>query len=122
MERKVFIVEGKTDQQRLEQVISPVEEIHYVLTYGTLGEEKLEELILPLIDEEVYVLVDADQAGNKLRRQIKQALPNAHHLYTRKMYGEVASTPLEHLAYILEQENIEVKQELLEICPKKRQK
>lgn len=122
MERKVFIVEGKTDQRRLEQVIAATESIEYVLTYGTLGEEKLEELILPLVDEEVYVLVDADHAGNKLRKQLKHYLPNAHHLYTRKMYGEVASTPLEHIAYILDQANIEVNSNLLEMCSRNRQK
>ncbi|GAA0362151.1 toprim domain-containing protein [Caldalkalibacillus horti] len=108
---KVLIVEGKTDVQRLQQVL--LEEVQFVCTYGTLSDDKMEELIYPLQDEELYILVDADEAGIKLRKQLKQELPNAIHLYTRKMYGEVASTPLEYLARILYQAHFEIKEELL---------
>lgn len=99
IDRKVLIVEGKTDQQKLQQVLK--EEVHFVCTNGTLSEEKLEELSLSLQEEDVYILVDADHSGNKLRSQLKRELPNATHLFTRKMYGEVAATPLEYLAKIL---------------------
>jgi toprim domain protein len=96
---KVIIVEGKTDRERLLQILR--EQVHIICTNGTLSQEKIEELILPVEDEEVYILVDADEAGNKLRNQLKQLLPNARHLYTRRMYREIARTPLEYLAKIL---------------------
>ncbi len=108
---KVIIVEGKTDREKLLQILNEVVEI--ICTYGTLSDEKLEEFILPLQDEEVYVLVDADGAGNKLRQQLKQELPNARHLYTRKMYREVATTPMDHLARILADAHFEIHEEYL---------
>jgi len=93
---KVIIVEGKTDKQRLLQLL--VEPVEIVCTYGTLGMDKLEELIIELNDDEVCVLLDADDAGNKARR-----------LYTHRMYREVATTPLHVLARILEGAHFEVK-------------
>lgn len=108
---KVIIVEGKTDREKLLHILN--EEVQIICTYGTLSDEKLEELILPLQDEEVYVLVDADGAGNKLRQQLKQELPNARHLYTRKMYREVATTPVDHLARILADAHFGIHEEYL---------
>ncbi|WP_025026885.1 toprim domain-containing protein [Caldalkalibacillus mannanilyticus] len=104
---KYLIVEGKTDKKRLEELLD--EPVTIICTYGTLSEEKIEELILPLEEEEVYILVDADEAGNKLRKQLKRELPNAKHLYTRKVYREVARTPIEHLVKILSDANFETK-------------
>ncbi|HEX6923437.1 MAG TPA: hypothetical protein VF149_06395, partial [Bacillales bacterium] len=73
------------------------------------GFEQLEELIDFLENKEVYILVDADEAGNKLRRQLKQELPNARHLYIRKMYKEVARTPDEELKKVLENAHFQVR-------------
>lgn len=108
---RIIIVEGKTDREKLLQILA--EDVEIICTYGTLSDDKVEEIILPLIDEEVYVLVDADGAGNKLRQQLKRELPNAKHLYTRKMYREVATTPPEHLARILDDAHFEVHAEYL---------
>lgn len=105
--RKIMIVEGKRDKEKLLQILD--EPVEIICTYGTLSEEKLEELILPLQDEDVYVLVDADDAGNKLRNQFKRELPNARHLYTRRMYREVQDTPLEYLAEVLAKEHFAVR-------------
>lgn len=110
-QQKVIIVEGKTDREKLLLVLN--EEVQIICTYGTLSDEKVEEIILPLQDEDVYVLVDADGAGNKLRKQLKQELPNARQLYTRKMYREVATTPLDHLARILADAHFEIHGEYL---------
>ena len=111
-DRKVIIVEGKTDRERLLRVL--VEQVEIICTYGTMSEEKLEELIWPLQDEDdVYILVDADEAGNKLRSQLKRELPNARHLYTRKMYREVASTPIEYLAEELKKHHFEIQEDCL---------
>lgn len=95
---KVLIVEGKTDKDRLLQVLN--EPVEIVCTQGSLSYEKLEEL-LAFAQNDVYILVDADEPGNKLRLQLKRELPNAVHLYTRKKYREVAATPLPFLAKLL---------------------
>lgn len=96
---RVIIVEGKTDKQRLEQIL---DEPEIVCTYGTLGSEKMEELIANYSEDEVCVLLDADDAGDKARRLFKQEFPNVRHLYTHRMYREVATTPLPVLSKILE--------------------
>ena len=97
--RKAIIVEGKTDKERLLKVLA--EPVDIICTYGTKNQTDLEQLINEEDYNEVYVLVDADQAGNKLRRSIKQLFPNFKHLYTKRMYKEVASTLLEEIIRIL---------------------
>ena len=111
IEKKVIIVEGRTDKERLRKILA--EPVEIVCTNGTLSEDKIEELIIPLQCKEVYILADADAAGNKLRQRLKQELPNAHHLYTRMMYREVARTPLEHLAKMLLDAHFAVKADYL---------
>ncbi|GIM45204.1 toprim domain protein [Collibacillus ludicampi] len=108
--RKFIIVEGRKDKERLLQILD--EPVEIICTYGTLSEEKIERLIIPLQYEEVYILVDADDAGNKLRTQLKRELPHAKHLYTRKMYRQVQSTPLEYLAEVLMNAHFEINEDL----------
>lgn len=109
--RKVIIVEGKTDKARVLRVLR--EEVEVVCTKGTLSYEQIENEIVPLQQDDVYILVDADSAGNHLRKQLKQELPNARDLYTRKSYREVARTPLEHLAKILSDAHFKIDDTLL---------
>ncbi len=104
---KVIIVEGITDKQRLQQLLD--EPVEIACTYGTLGLDKLEQLIVEYSDDEVCVLLDADHAGDKARRLFKQEFPNVRHLYTHRMYREVATTPLNVLARILEGAHFTVK-------------
>ncbi|WP_078553822.1 toprim domain-containing protein [Bacillus alkalicellulosilyticus] len=99
MDEKVLIVEGTNDRKRVKQVLE--EDVDIVCTYGTLSAEKLENLILPIEDKDVYILVDADDSGESLRKQLKRELPNATHLYTLKGYGQVETTPHEYLAQVL---------------------
>ncbi|GAE35506.1 toprim domain-containing protein [Halalkalibacter akibai] len=99
MQEKVLIVEGKSDRKRVKQVLD--EDVDVICTYGTLSEEKLETIILPIEDKDVYILVDADESGENLRRKLKRELPNATHLYTLKEYGQVETTPHHYLAQIL---------------------
>lgn len=108
MDKKVIVVEGNTDRDRILQLI--IEPVEIIVTYGTLSQEKIEEWIIPLEHEEhVYILVDADYAGNKLRKQLKQILPNARHLYTRKIYKEIATTPEDYLLKMFADAHFEVK-------------
>jgi toprim domain protein len=104
---RVIIVEGKTDKKRLEQILD--EPVEIVCTYGTLGPDKLEELITEYSEDEVCVLLDADDAGDKARRLLKQEFPNVRQVYTQRMYREVATTPLHVLAQILEGAHFSVK-------------
>ncbi len=99
MVKKIIIVEGTSDRDRLLQLID--EQVDIIVTYGTLSQEKIEDWIIPIEHEEVYVFVDADYAGNKLRKQLRTILPNAHHLFTRKIYKEIATTPEDHLTKVL---------------------
>ena len=98
---KVLIVEGKTDKEKLQNILA--EPVKIICTFGTLSQTKLDELALLLEDEEVYILTDADESGEKLRRQLKLYLPNATHLFTVRMYREVADSPASFLAKILQE-------------------
>jgi toprim domain protein len=99
MNDKVIIVEGKTDKQQLMRVLD--EPVHIICTYGTISFERLEELSEELEEKDVFVLVDADDAGEKLRRQLTQEIPHAEHLYITMLHREVAETPLNYLTRIL---------------------
>ncbi len=107
--RKSIIVEGKTDRERLLKILD--EDVDIICTYGTMNDEKLEELIDEGKYDEVFVLVDADEAGQKLRKSIKRVFPNFRHLYTRKKYREVATTPIDELAKELHKAHFLVKED-----------
>ncbi|MGI6449321.1 MAG: toprim domain-containing protein [Desulfitobacteriia bacterium] len=104
--KKAIIVEGKTDREKLLKVLK--EPVDIICTYGTINLTELEKILDEDLYTEVYVLVDADEAGTKLRKNIKQLFPNFRHIYTKKMYREVASTPSEELARILHHAHFEV--------------
>lgn len=104
---KVIIVEGKTDREQLLKVID--EPVEILCSNGTLSYEKLEEWAEWLEGSEIYIFVDADDPGNKLRKQLNQELPEVHHLYTHKMYRQIATTPVDVLAEILEHAHFTVK-------------
>jgi toprim domain protein len=110
---KVMIVEGLSDKRKVKKIIK--EPLEIICTNGTISITKLDELIDYLEDKEVYILVDADNAGEKLRKQLRRELPNAIHLYIDKMYREVETTPDHHLATVLLSVNIDIHTEYLEI-------
>ena len=60
-------------------------------------------------------MVDADAAGEKLRKQFKREFPEAEHLYIDRMYREVATAPVHHLASVLLGANIDVYSEFLDM-------
>ncbi|RBW71256.1 toprim domain-containing protein [Bacillus taeanensis] len=103
---KVIIVEGKTDRNQLERVLK--EPVEIITTYGTIGREKLDELVDSIEGQDVYILVDADEAGEKLRKQLIRELPTATHLEVPKKYRQVAETPLFYLAKILSDAHFDV--------------
>ncbi|RCW66979.1 toprim domain-containing protein [Saliterribacillus persicus] len=100
-EGKIIIVEGLSDKKKIEKMIN--ENLEIICTNGTIGMEKLETLIetFDLDHREVVILVDEDQAGKKLRKQLKRELPHAVHLYIDRAFREVAATPESLLASVL---------------------
>jgi toprim domain protein len=111
-QEKVIIVEGKSDKKKISGIIK--EPIEIVCTNGTIGLTKLDELLDFLENKQVYILADADEAGEKLRKHFKRELPEARHLFIDKMYREVATAPEKHLAEVLIRANIDVKKEYLQ--------
>ncbi|MBD7939411.1 MULTISPECIES: toprim domain-containing protein [Cytobacillus] len=109
---KVIIVEGKSDKRKVKGIIR--EPVEILCTNGTIGTSKLDELIDYLIGKEVYILVDADASGEKLRKQFKRELPEAEHIYIDKMYREVEAAPAHHLATVLISANIDIYTEYLD--------
>lgn len=103
---KVIIVEGKTDKRKVENVVN--EPVEIICTNGTLSLSRLDEIIDCLYDKEVFILVDADNSGEKLRKQFKREFPEAKHLYIDRTYREVATAPDKHIASVLLQANIHV--------------
>ncbi|MEC0718801.1 toprim domain-containing protein [Bacillus haynesii] len=103
---KVMIVEGKSDKQKVKHVIE--EPVDIICTNGTISQAKLDEFAETLFDKDVYILVDADESGEKLRRQLMRELPQASHLYIDRVYKEVASAPSQHVAEVLFRSNIRV--------------
>lgn len=105
--KKVIIVEGKSDKERLLQILN--EPVEIICTNGTLSTERLERWITDFKEDDVYVLVDADDSGEKIRKQINREFASVHSLYTRKEYREIASTPVVHLTNILANAHFVVK-------------
>ncbi|MFL6516952.1 MAG: toprim domain-containing protein [Bacillus sp. (in: firmicutes)] len=110
---KVLIVEGKSDKNKVKKIVK--EPVEIICTNGTISITKLDELIEFLEDKDVYILVDADFSGEKLRKQLKREFPQAEHLYIDRMYREVATAPVHHLATVLLGANIDVHTEFLEM-------
>lgn len=108
---KVIIVEGRSDKKKIEQIIK--EPVTILCTNGTISIAKLDELIDEFFDKEVYVLVDADPAGEKLRKLFKREFPEAEHIYIDRTYKEVACAPSHHIATVLLSANIHIHAQFL---------
>lgn len=90
---KIIIVEGLSDKLHVRKVLK--EEIEIVCTHGTFGVEKFDQMLYDydLDNRDVYIFVDADESGLKLRKQLAQELPHASHMYIPDVYQEVERTP-----------------------------
>lgn len=106
---KVIIVEGLSDKKRIEPLIS--EPVIILCTNGTVSPTRLEELMAPYDGSDLFVFVDADKSGEKLRALFKREYPEATHLYTDPVYREVATTPIRVLADVLMAANIDIRGE-----------
>lgn len=106
-----IIVEGLSDKKKILKVIR--DPVDIICTNGTIGLSKLDELVEELEEKEVFILVDSDSSGDKLRKQLKREFPLARNLYIDRKFKEVATAPLEHLAQILLRARIDVYAEYL---------
>ena len=95
-----IIVEGKNDRRRLRQVLSEVVTIH--CSFGTPGTEQIERLLRQAKDCDVYLFMDNDASGKRIRGKLRDAFPDAEHIYTRRGYPGVEGTPVEYLVEQLE--------------------
>lgn len=111
-QNKVIIVEGISDRNKIKKIIK--EPVEIICTNGTIASTTLEEWVETWFDRDLYILVDADGSGEKLRQKLKREFPNAVHLYIDKAYREVATTPNYHLASVLLMAHIDVHSEYLE--------
>ncbi|MBU0904770.1 MAG: hypothetical protein KKF57_06220 [Firmicutes bacterium] len=108
---KVIVVEGRSDKLRINMVLA--EPIEIICTNGTASPTKIEELLTPYEEYEIFIFADADASGEKLRQICKRAFSEARHLYTDEKFKEVATTPLKVLASILLNAHIDVKKEFI---------
>lgn len=111
-EEKIIIVEGTSDKRKVLNIIK--EDVEVICTNGTISFARLDEMVDSLFGKDVYILVDADNAGERLRKLFKREFPEARHLYIDRMYREVATAPSYHLASVLLSADIDVHTEFLD--------
>ncbi|WP_337926702.1 toprim domain-containing protein [Paenibacillus caui] len=100
-----IIVEGKNDRGKLRRLLSP--EINIVCTFGSMSSLKLEQLRKQVGNDEVYLFMDNDSSGKKIRAILRDAFPDAEQIYTRKGYAGVEGTPDEYVIAQLEKAGLE---------------
>lgn len=84
---KVMIVEGKIDKEKIESVLNEL--VCIICINGIISQLKFEELVDEFYDKDVYILVDVDELGEKLRKQLKREFNEVCYLYIDRVYKEV---------------------------------
>ena len=100
-----MIVEGKNDKARLARVLSPL--IPILCTFGTLNTARIESLRKKAGDKQVFLFMDNDASGKRIRSMLADVFPEAEHIYTRRGYKGVEGTPEEYLIQQLEKAGLE---------------
>lgn len=100
----VIIVEGKNDKEKLLPLLNAGTEI--LCTYGMPSHHRVEELKSAAAMCEVFIFTDNDRPGRRIRAILREAFPDAAHMYTKKGYAGVEGTPLEHLLLQLEKHDL----------------
>ncbi|AUW94595.1 MAG: topoisomerase [Sulfobacillus thermosulfidooxidans] len=91
-----IIVEGKNDRSRLRAVIPP--EIPIILTFGIPNQDRLERIRKAVRHHTVIIFTDADAAGRRIRRILREAFPDAINVYTKPGYNGVEHTPIDYIS------------------------
>jgi toprim domain protein len=100
-----IIVEGKNDRSRLRRLLS--EDVLILCTYGSLSGERIEKLRREVGDRELYLFLDNDASGRKIRGLLRDTFPDAVQIYTRRGYAGVEGTPDEYIIQQLEKAGLE---------------
>lgn len=100
-----IIVEGKNDRSKVRRLVTEDVRIH--CTFGTLNSEKLDKLRKQVADDEVYLFLDNDPSGKRIRGVLRDAFPEAQQIYTRRGYAGVEGTPEEYIIAQLEKAGLE---------------
>ncbi|WP_138495253.1 toprim domain-containing protein [Paenibacillus pinistramenti] len=100
-----IIVEGKNDRSKLRRLLSG--EVNILCTFGSLSSLRLEQLRRQTRNDEVYLFMDNDSSGKKIRAILRDAFPDAEHMYTRRGYAGVEGTPDEYVIAQLEKAGLE---------------
>ncbi|WGU92123.1 DNA primase [Paenibacillus dendritiformis] len=101
----IIIVEGKNDRSRLRRLLR--EEVGILCTFGTLNTLRTEQLRKEAYDKDVYLFLDNDASGKRIRGILRDAFPEAEHIYTRRGYAGVEGTPDEYLIQQLEKAGLD---------------
>lgn len=101
----VIIVEGKNDRARLRRLLTG--DVDILCTFGTPGPDQIDRLVRTVGDRELYIFTDNDASGRRIRGILRDAFPDAEHIYTRKGYPGVEHTPDEYLIQQLEKAGLE---------------
>ncbi|PCF46492.1 toprim domain-containing protein [Staphylococcus delphini] len=109
MIHKVIVVEGKSDKKRIQEVL--LEPVEIICTHGTMGIEKLDNMIEYLYDKQVYILVDADAEGRRIRKWFTTYLSESTDIFIDTKYSEVARCPRDYLSNVLQHFDFKVKQD-----------
>lgn len=96
---KCIVVEGRADKLRLIPLIA--EEVSIICTNGTISEIDLIDLLEDYDHYEIVTMFDADKNGEKLRKLMNRAYPEAKQLIITHEYIEVEKTPTEILRNLL---------------------
>lgn len=99
--RKCIVVEGRADKLRIEPILA--EKVTILCTNGTISEVDLIDLLQAYEHDEIVTLFDADKNGEKLRKLMKRAYPEAQQFIIPKQYIEVEKTPTAILRDLLQQ-------------------
>lgn len=111
MIKKVIIVEGISDKKRVEEVLN--DRVHIICTHGTMGIEKMDELLEESYGSQVYVLVDQDKEGKRIRKWFKKYMSESHHIYIDSTFSEVARCPRHYLSNVLNYHGFIVKHDFV---------
>lgn len=95
MDPYVIIVEGKNDKNRLQGLLSY--DIPILATYGIPSVERIERIRRETEGRQVIIFTDADSAGLRIRRILRDVFPDAIDVHTKPGYNGVEHTPVEYL-------------------------
>lgn len=100
-----IIVEGKNDRSKVRRLVN--QEVSIYCTFGTLNSLKMESLRKQVRDDDVYLFMDNDSSGKKIRGILRDLFPDAIQMYTRRGYAGVEGTPDEYIIAQLEKAGLE---------------